>query len=83
MGVIAQFPRARHLRTRPRFWRAGDVAIAGANHVRIAALKGGAALVIGDAPSGSWSIWMKASHLQPVELRDQAPAPASRRTEHR
>lgn len=73
MGVIAQFPRARHLRAAPHFWRAGDMALAGANHVRIAALNGDAALVVGEAPSGPWSIWMNAANLQPVEGLGHVP----------
>ena len=80
MGVIAQFPRARHLRAAPHFWRTGDVARAGANHVRIAALNGDVALVVGEAPSGPWSIWMEVSKLEPAEVRGQAP-PAMHRTE--
>lgn len=81
LGVVVKFPDARRVRAAPRSWRAGDTGLCGANTVRIAALDGSRALVVGEASCGPWSIWMEASKLRPAEARGHAAPPTIRRME--
>jgi hypothetical protein len=53
-------------------WRVADTARCGASLVRIAALDGGRALVVGGGFFGPWSIWMDAAQLQRAEERDES-----------
>lgn len=62
-------------------WRAGDSGLCGANRVRIAALDGRKALVVGGGQFGPWSIWMDASKLQQLEICGRSTPPAIPRIE--
>jgi hypothetical protein len=56
-------------------WRIGAAAWCGANLVRIAALDGGRALVVGGGLFGPWTIWMDAAQLKDAEMQEEAALP--------
>ena len=56
-------------------WRIADTGWCGASVVRVAALDGGRALVVGGGLFGPWSIWMNAAQLTRVESAPQALHP--------
>lgn len=75
LGVVVQFPAFRAPVSAPLHWRIGDMGLCGSSLVQVVALDGGVAMVVGQGRFGTWSIWMEAARLKPVELWNYA-APA-------
>lgn len=78
MGVFVRISGTLPMRVPVHSWHTGDRALCGANRVRVAALEGDRALVVGEAHWGEWTIWMEASKLRICEEPETATPPAIR-----